>query len=42
MRKAHFSAPAGLRRKIMSSKLSKELRLKYNVRNFFLLYIKFL
>ncbi|SBT34478.1 60S ribosomal protein L26 [Plasmodium ovale wallikeri] len=32
MRKAHFTAPAGLRRKIMSSKLSKELRLKYKTR----------
>ncbi|KOB89583.1 60S ribosomal protein L26, partial [Plasmodium falciparum Dd2] len=33
MRKAHFTAPAGLRRKIMSSKLSKELRLKYKTRS---------
>ncbi|KAG5455691.1 MAG: 60S ribosomal protein L26 [Olpidium bornovanus] len=32
-RKAHFSAPSGLRRKIMSTALSKELRSKYNVRS---------
>uniref|UniRef100_A0A8C9GUS6 KOW domain-containing protein n=1 Tax=Piliocolobus tephrosceles TaxID=591936 RepID=A0A8C9GUS6_9PRIM len=32
MRKTHFTAPAGLRRKIMSSKLSKELRAKYKTR----------
>ncbi|CAE6408344.1 unnamed protein product [Rhizoctonia solani] len=31
-RKAHFDAPSGLRRKIMSASLSKELRGKYNVR----------
>jgi large subunit ribosomal protein L26e len=31
-RKAHFSAPSSVRRKIMSSALSKELRNKYNVR----------
>ena len=31
-RKAHFSAPSSVRRKIMSSSLSKELRGKYNVR----------
>ena len=31
-RKAHFSAPSSIRRKIMSSALSKELRGKYNVR----------
>ncbi|KAL7283350.1 hypothetical protein ACG7TL_002779 [Trametes sanguinea] len=30
-RKAHFSAPSSVRRKIMSSSLSKELRAKYNV-----------
>jgi hypothetical protein len=30
-RKAHFSAPSSVRRKIMSSGLSKELRGKYNV-----------
>jgi hypothetical protein len=30
-RKAHFSAPSSVRRKIMSSALSKELRAKYNV-----------
>ncbi|KAF9246173.1 ribosomal protein L24 [Melanogaster broomeanus] len=29
-RKAHFSAPSSVRRKIMSSPLSKELRGKYN------------
>ncbi|KAI0831250.1 translation protein SH3-like domain-containing protein [Trametes gibbosa] len=29
-RKAHFSAPSSVRRKIMSSSLSKELRAKYN------------
>ena len=32
-RKAHFSAPSSVRRKIMSSSLSKELRGKYNVRS---------
>ncbi|TFK76320.1 ribosomal protein L24 [Pluteus cervinus] len=31
-RKAHFSAPSSIRRKIMSSALSKELRGKYNAR----------
>merc|ERR1711881_484955 len=32
-RKAHFSAPSHMRRKIMSASLSKELRAKYNVRS---------
>jgi len=32
-RKAHFSAPSHLRRKLMSAPLSKELRGKYNVRS---------
>ncbi|KAI0928691.1 60S ribosomal protein L26B, variant 2 [Taiwanofungus camphoratus] len=32
-RKAHFSAPSSIRRKIMSSALSKELRSKYNTRS---------
>jgi large subunit ribosomal protein L26e len=32
-RKAHFSAPSSIRRKIMSSALSKELRAKYNARS---------
>ena len=32
-RKAHFTAPSSLRRKIMSAPLSKELRQKYNVRS---------
>ncbi|KAF4576737.1 60S ribosomal protein L26B [Pleurotus pulmonarius] len=32
-RKAHFSAPSSIRRKIMSSALSKELRAKYNTRS---------
>lgn len=32
-RKAHFSAPSSIRRKIMSSHLSKELRTKYEVRS---------
>ncbi|CAG9803072.1 large ribosomal subunit protein uL24 [Chironomus tepperi] len=32
-RKRHFSAPSHIRRKIMSSPLSKELRQKYNVRS---------
>lgn len=32
-RKAHFSAPSSIRRKIMSSTLSKELRSKYLVRS---------
>nr|GAT53280.1 60S ribosomal protein [Mycena chlorophos] len=32
-RKAHFSAPSSVRRKIMSSPLSKELRGKHNVRS---------
>ncbi|KAL8689379.1 MAG: hypothetical protein Q9218_004941 [Villophora microphyllina] len=31
-RKAHFSAPSGVRRTIMSAPLSKELRDKHNVR----------
>ncbi|XP_043741102.1 60S ribosomal protein L26-like [Cervus elaphus] len=32
-RKRHFSAPSHIRRKIISSPLSKELRQKYNVRS---------
>ena len=32
-RKAHFSAPSNIRRKIMSSHLSKDLRTKYDVRS---------
>ncbi|KAJ6520654.1 60S ribosomal protein L26 [Mycena capillaripes] len=32
-RKAHFSAPSSIRRKIMSSALSKELRSKHNTRS---------
>jgi len=32
-RKAHFSAPSGVRRVIMSAPLSKELREKHNVRS---------
>ncbi|KAG5354030.1 60S ribosomal protein L26B [Termitomyces sp. Mn162] len=32
-RKAHFSAPSSIRRKIMSSALSKELREKYHARS---------
>ncbi|PFH54201.1 hypothetical protein AMATHDRAFT_72717 [Amanita thiersii Skay4041] len=32
-RKAHFTAPSSVRRKIMSSALSKELRNKYNCRS---------
>ncbi|KAL8953514.1 MAG: hypothetical protein Q9222_000616 [Ikaeria aurantiellina] len=32
-RKAHFSAPSGVRRTIMSAPLSKELREKHNVRS---------
>ena len=32
-RKAHFSAPSSIRRKIMSSHLSKDLKAKYNVRS---------
>ncbi|KAF8623519.1 hypothetical protein AX15_006296 [Amanita polypyramis BW_CC] len=32
-RKAHFTAPSSVRRKIMSSSLSKELRSKYNCRS---------
>ncbi|THU87239.1 ribosomal protein L24 [Dendrothele bispora CBS 962.96] len=32
-RKAHFSAPSSIRRKIMSSPLSKELRGKHNTRS---------
>lgn len=31
-RKAHFTAPSSIRRKMMSSTLSKELKEKYNVR----------
>jgi len=30
-RKAHFTAPSSVRRKIMSSSLTKDLRAKYNV-----------
>ena len=32
-RKAHFTAPSSIRRKLMSAPLSKELRQKYNVRS---------
>ena len=32
-RKAYFNAPSHIRRKFMSSPLSKELRQKYNVRS---------
>jgi large subunit ribosomal protein L26e len=32
-RKCHFNAPSHVRRKIMSSPLSKDLRQKYNVRS---------
>ncbi|TEB26632.1 ribosomal protein L24 [Coprinellus micaceus] len=32
-RKAHFSAPSSVRRKIMSSALSRELRAKHNARS---------
>jgi len=32
-RKAHFSAPSSIRRKIMSASLSKELREKHHVRS---------
>ncbi|EPQ15876.1 60S ribosomal protein L26-like 1 [Myotis brandtii] len=32
-RKRHFNAPSHVRRKIMSSPLSKELRQKYSVRS---------
>lgn len=32
-RKAHFSAPSSVRRKIMSSALAKDLRAKYNTRS---------
>eukprot|EP00051_Salpingoeca_urceolata_P026105 m.476101 g.476101 ORF g.476101 m.476101 type:complete len:142 (-) comp20433_c0_seq1:45-470(-) len=32
-RKAHFTAPSSVRHKLMSAPLSKELRLKYNVRS---------
>nr|BAK06975.1 predicted protein [Hordeum vulgare subsp. vulgare] len=32
-RKAHFDAPSSIRRKIMSSTLSKELREQYNARS---------
>jgi hypothetical protein len=39
-RKAHFKAPSSIRRKIMSSPLSKDLRSKHSVRlNFFLVVI---
>lgn len=31
-RKAHFTAPSHIRRRLMSAPLSKELRQKYNVR----------
>merc|ERR1712168_974604 len=33
MRKRHFNAPSHIRRKIMSSSLSKDLRAKHNVRS---------
>ncbi|UZJ52298.1 hypothetical protein CBS101457_001618 [Exobasidium rhododendri] len=32
-RKAHFSAPSAIKRKIMSSALSKELRLEHGIRS---------
>lgn len=32
-RQRHFNAPSHIRRKMMSSPLSKELRQKYNVRS---------
>ena len=32
-RKAYFTAPSGVRRKLMSAPLSKDLRKKYNVRS---------
>jgi ribosomal protein uL24 len=32
-RKAHFSAPSSIRRKIMSCHLNKELKTKYDVRS---------
>jgi len=32
-RKAHFTAPSHIRRKLMSAPLSKDLRTKYNVRS---------
>merc|ERR1711988_981167 len=32
-RKAHFTAPSSVRRKLLSAPLSKELRQKYNVRS---------
>merc|ERR1739840_92119 len=32
-RKAYFSAPSSVRRKFMSSMLSKDLRAKYNIRS---------
>ncbi|WVO14120.1 ribosomal protein L24 [Cryptococcus depauperatus] len=32
-RKAHFSAPSGIKRKLMSSPLSKELRKEHNARS---------
>jgi ribosomal protein uL24 len=32
-RKAHFSAPSSIRRKLMSSHLSKDLKTKYDVRS---------
>lgn len=33
IRKRHFNAPSHIRRRIMSSPLSKELRAKYGVKN---------
>lgn len=32
-RKRHFNAPSHIRRRLMSCPLSKELRVKYNVRS---------
>ena len=32
-RKAHFTAPSNIRRRLMSSRLNKELREKYSVRS---------
>lgn len=32
-RKAHFTAPSHIRRRLMSAPLSKELKQKYNVRS---------
>jgi large subunit ribosomal protein L26e len=32
-RKRHFNAPSHIKRKLMSAPLSKELRVKYNVRS---------